>query len=85
MSLDWLPNTSQGVMVADYISSIFVDGVAKPVFAVANPPTGGLFDEAIYTTERPFGGLGQLQRAQQATAGVNPRAAQAPAGPIPAR
>jgi hypothetical protein len=50
MSLSWLPNTSQGVMVGDYISTSFVDGDAKPFFAVARPPSGSLFDEAIYTT-----------------------------------
>jgi BNR repeat protein len=50
MSLSWLPNTSQGVMVGDYFSTSFnASGVAFPAFAVANAPSGGVFDQAIYT------------------------------------
>lgn len=49
MSLDWLPNTTQGTMVGDYISTSFSGGLAFPAFAVANAPTGGIFDEATYT------------------------------------
>ncbi len=54
MSLSWLANTSQGRMVGDYISTSFVGGPALPAFAVANPPAGGAFDEAMYTVK---GGL----------------------------
>jgi len=54
MSLSWLANTSQGRMVGDYISTSFVGGPAFPAFAVANPPAGGVFDEATYTVK---GGL----------------------------
>jgi hypothetical protein len=54
MSLSWLANTSQGVMVGDYISTSFVGGPAFPAFAVAHAPTGSTFDEAIYTVN---GGL----------------------------
>ena len=50
LTLGWLPNTSQGRMVGDYISTSFVGGTAQPVFALANAPSGGVFDEAIYTT-----------------------------------
>jgi hypothetical protein len=39
MTLSWLPNTTQGRMVADYISTSFVGGSAFPVFAVAFQPT----------------------------------------------
>jgi hypothetical protein len=49
MSLDWLPNTSQGLMVGDYISTSFMHEHALPFFAVANAPSGGSFDEAIAT------------------------------------
>jgi hypothetical protein len=49
MSLGWLPNTTQGTMVGDYISTSFSGGQAFPEFAVANAPTGGVFDEATYT------------------------------------
>jgi hypothetical protein len=41
MTLTWLPNTSQGRMVADYISTSFVGGPAFPAFAVASAPTSG--------------------------------------------
>ena len=42
MTLSWLPNTSQGRMVGDYISTSFnSSGTAHGVFAVANAPTGG--------------------------------------------
>jgi hypothetical protein len=58
MTLSWLANTSQGRMVGDYIStSVFPTangGRAYPVIAVANPPSGTVFDEAMYA---PTGGL----------------------------
>ncbi len=54
MSLSWLPNTTQGVMVGDYISTSFSGAPAYPAFALANAPSGGLFDEATYTVK---GGL----------------------------
>jgi Zn-dependent M28 family amino/carboxypeptidase len=50
MSLSWLASTSQGRMVGDYISTSFVNGAARPVFAVAKAPSGSTFDEAMYTT-----------------------------------
>jgi BNR repeat protein len=54
MSLDWLPNTTQGRMVGDYISTSFSGAPAYPAFAVASPPAGGVFDQAIFTVR---GGL----------------------------
>jgi len=51
MTLSWLAPTSQGPMVADYISTSFAaDGKAHAAFAVANAPSGSVRDEAIYTT-----------------------------------
>ncbi len=42
MTLSWLPNTTQGRMVGDYISADFAGGsIAFPAFAVASAPTGG--------------------------------------------
>ncbi len=41
MTLSWLPNTTQGRMVADYISTSFVGSSAFPAFAVASAPTSG--------------------------------------------
>jgi hypothetical protein len=58
MTMSWLPNTSQGRMVGDYISTSFgADGLAHPAFAVANVPTGGsncatatpTCDQALYS------------------------------------
>jgi hypothetical protein len=54
MSLSWLPNTTQGTMVGDYISTSFLGAPAYPAFALANAPSGGVFDEATYTVR---GGL----------------------------
>jgi len=54
MTLTWLANTSQGFMVGDYISTSFVNGTAHPVFVVANPNNGSVFDEAMYS---PSSGL----------------------------
>src|SRR5262249_46059674 len=43
MTLTWLPLTTQGFMVADYLSTSIVPGAdhANPVFEVASEPTGG--------------------------------------------
>jgi hypothetical protein len=49
MRLTWLPNTTQGFMVGDYISTSFSGSPAYPAIAVANAPSGGVFDEATYT------------------------------------
>jgi hypothetical protein len=50
MSLDWLPDTTQGRMVADYISTSFMHERAFPFIAVANArQSDGSFDEAIAT------------------------------------
>lgn len=50
MSLSWLPNTTQGVMVGDYISTSFgSNGLTHGFFAVARAPSGGVFNQATYT------------------------------------
>jgi len=49
MTLSWLPNTDEGRMVADYISTSFVGGPAFPAFAVASAPTSGGADCATAT------------------------------------
>ena len=54
MSLAWLPNTSQGFMVGDYISTSFSGAPAFPALDLANAPSGGLLDESTYTVR---GGL----------------------------
>jgi hypothetical protein len=49
MTMSWLPNTTQGRMVGDYISTSYAGGTAHPVFAVANVPTAGGADCATAT------------------------------------
>ena len=66
MSLSWLASTNQGAMVGDYISTSISGGKAFPVFALANPPSNGTFDEAMYTFE---GGLAVSGGATSATGG----------------
>lgn len=41
MTLSWLPNTTEGRMVGDYISTSFSNGTAFPFFANASSPDGG--------------------------------------------
>jgi hypothetical protein len=54
MQLTWLPDTFSGVMVADYLSTSFVNGNAFGAFVIANAPTGGVLDQAVYTTMTPL-------------------------------
>ena len=54
MRTTWLPNTTLGRMVGDYISTSFVNGhVAFGVFAKALQNNGSVFNEAMYTTGLP--------------------------------
>jgi hypothetical protein len=54
MKISWLPNSQNGPMLADYLSSSYVNGKAFGVFMVAKAPSGGLFNEAAYTTKQPL-------------------------------
>ena len=55
MTLAWLPNTSQGRMFGDYIStSVLAGGNAITVIPIAHAPTGSSFDVGMYP---PIGGL----------------------------
>jgi len=55
MQLGWLPNSQNGLMVGDYIATVFVNGLPHGIFAVAQQTTGGTFsggttfNEAMYT------------------------------------
>jgi hypothetical protein len=69
MSLTWLPNTSQGFMVGDYISTSFSGAPAYPAFALANAPSGGLFDEATYTVRGGLSVSGVIPARDQTNAG----------------
>ena len=52
MSLQWLPATTNGVMVGDYISTSFAGGNAVPVFAIASRPVGRL-NQAMFAAVLP--------------------------------
>jgi len=67
MSLTWLPKTTQGFMVGDYISNSFVGGPAFPAFAVASAPTGSTFDEAIFTVKGGLSVAGSTNQASDQT------------------
>ncbi|MEZ4866441.1 MAG: sialidase family protein [Caldilineaceae bacterium] len=54
MTLSWLPSTSQGPMVGDYISTSYVGGTARPAFAVATAKAGSVFNQNLYV---PASGL----------------------------
>ena len=65
MTLSWLADTNQGVMVGDYISTSYVNGKAHPVFAVASANSGTVFNEAIFTSTS---GLLQAEQRDQTRA-----------------
>jgi BNR repeat-like domain len=50
----WLAPTSMGYMTGDYISTSFVTGLPRPLFAAAGPPSGGKLTEAIYAGRPPM-------------------------------
>ena len=52
MRLTWLPRTSSGRMVGDYVSSAFAGSRAVGIFALANRPRGDRLDEAIHAAIR---------------------------------
>ena len=65
MKVTWLAHSQNGLMVGDYIATAFVNSTAWSIFAVANQPSGGLFDEAMYA---PVGGLAITHFGPQFTA-----------------
>ena len=57
MAMSWLPDTSQGRMVGDYISSSFgSDNNAHPAYAVASAPSAGAFNQPLYSSSVPAAG-----------------------------
>jgi hypothetical protein len=62
MQISWLPNSQNGPMLADYLSSSYVNGNAFGVFMVAKAPSGGMFNEAAYTTKQPLEALADEPR-----------------------
>jgi len=51
MSLSWLPNSQNGLMVGDYIATTFSNGVPHGVFAVAHAKSGSTYSESMYTAQ----------------------------------
>ena len=51
MSLSWLPNSQNGLMVGDYIATVFNNGVPHGVFAVASAKSGSTFSESMFTAQ----------------------------------
>ena len=51
MQLKWLPNSQNGLMVGDYIATVFNNGVPHGVFAVAAAKVGNTFKEAMNTAQ----------------------------------
>ncbi|MFJ9780919.1 sialidase family protein [Amycolatopsis sp. NPDC101161] len=55
MNLSWIPNTSQGRMFGDYIStSVRAGGNAFPIIPIASAPSGSTFNLGMFA---PTGGL----------------------------
>ncbi|HWG56348.1 MAG TPA: hypothetical protein VNT58_07490 [Gaiellaceae bacterium] len=51
MPTSWLPQTSAGPMLADYVSLTYTrDGRRLAVWALASPPAGGRLQQAIFAT-----------------------------------
>jgi len=61
MKMSWLPNTTLGYMVGDYISTSYLNGKAFGVFAKALAPKAAQFREAMYT---PNMGLYEMQEGE---------------------
>jgi hypothetical protein len=75
MTVTWLPSTTQGFMVGDYISTTFNSvQTAHGVFAVASAPSGGVFNEAMFTTTsgitRAAGLVGEVAATEHVPAGA---------------
>jgi len=54
MSLSWIPPTSAGYMVGDYISTSFSNGLAVPIFTAGYAPSGGKYRVAMSTSAAPI-------------------------------
>jgi hypothetical protein len=54
MNLNWLAPSQNGQMVADYLAVAYANGNPFGVFAVAKAPSGGVLNEAMYTTTTPL-------------------------------
>jgi hypothetical protein len=53
MNTAWLPTTTSGRMVGDYIAAAWSLGRAVAVYSLASPPAGGEFRQAIAAARIP--------------------------------
>jgi hypothetical protein len=83
MSLSWLPDTSQGVMVGDYISTSFAGGLAHPLFAVARPPSGSTLDQSIATVVPGLSVPASASNSSTTAGAAPPTSAEARVAPAP--
>ncbi len=84
MSLSWLPNTSLGYMVGDYISTSFVGPNAVPVFANAGAPSGSVLQEATFADMLGVGSrLASPRQPTSVRSGVDPQVVFAADHPAP--
>ncbi|RSD09175.1 sialidase family protein [Amycolatopsis eburnea] len=75
MSLSWIPNTSQGRMFGDYIStSVRAGGNAFPIVPIAAAPSGSTFTMGMFA---PTGGLPLTGGARRAADTPAPQVASA--------
>ena len=51
MHLSWLPNSQNGLMVGDYIATVFNNGVPHGIFEIAAANSGTTFNESSYTAQ----------------------------------
>jgi len=72
MLTSWLPNTFSGLMVADYLSTSYVNGKPFGVFAVAKAPSGGVLNEAMYTSTSPLVASALVASARFSSRGEKP-------------
>ena len=67
MKLKWLPGTTLGPMVGDYVTTSFANGRAFGIFASADAPFVQTFDEAIFTIK---GGVSQMSGTRRTPFGM---------------
>ena len=68
MQLSWLANTNQGRMVGDYMGTAYSGNNTFPIYANAFAPSGGVFNESMYTTQEMGRVFGPFQPASTAGA-----------------
>jgi hypothetical protein len=62
MQISWLPNSQNGPMVADYVTTIFGQGGRGfPIYVVAHPLNGGIYNEGVYTEGYGFSFAGTAE------------------------